>query len=85
MFPILTVADVPVRHPDADVAGLAPHAHLTLPARAHLAALVRPGAAAVEAVHAAVADLGMKTILISENEIICTLVPSIFKVSQDDF
>ena len=51
---------MPVRHRDADVVRLAPHAHLALSARAHLAALVRPAAAAaVEAVHATVADLGM--------------------------
>ena len=53
---------MPVRHPDADVARLAPHAHIALPARAHPAALVSPAAvataaAAAEAVHAAVADL----------------------------
>ena len=72
-FWFLTVTDVPVRNPDADVIRLAPHADLALPAHAHPGALVRPtdAGAAVEAVHAAVADLGMKKNLISENEIIC--------------
>ena len=53
----LTVADVPVRHPDAHVARLAPHADVALPARAHPAALVGASAGALQAVHAPVADL----------------------------
>ena len=60
MYVSLTVTDMPVRHPDADVVRLAPHSHLALLVRAHPGALVRPAAAAVEAVHAAVANLGMK-------------------------
>ena len=54
---VLTVADVPVRHPDAHVARLAPHADVALPARAHPAALVGAAAVALQAVHAPVADL----------------------------
>ena len=54
LFPVLTIADVPVRHRDAYVVRLAPHAFLAPPARAHLPALVRP---ASETINATIADL----------------------------